>query len=300
MLARLGGDEFLILLPELDGRRPRRPRATVADEVAARLSEPFKVSGAEFPRARRASASRCTPRTRTRRPSCSSTPTWRCTRARAAGARPRPSTRRSPTTRSSACRCRRGCGARSPRTSSSCYYQPIVELATGRLAAMEALLRWNDPDRGLVFPDDFIPAAEEMSLLEPIGDWVLGALAQQMLEWREAGPRAARLLQRLAAPAAPPRLRRRARRAARGAGHRPVVADDGADRVGHAARARADRPDPARARRERAAAGDRRLRGGLVLALAAARCCRCTRSRSTARSCARSPRTRRRARSSTR
>ena len=45
---------------------------------------------------------------------------------------------------------------------------------------MEALLRWNDPDRGLVFPDDFIPAAEEMSLLEPIGDWVIGALAQQI------------------------------------------------------------------------------------------------------------------------
>ena len=55
---------------------------------------------------------------------------------------------------------------------------------------MEALLRWNDPDRGLVYPDDFIPAAEEMSLLEPIGDWVIGALAQQMLEWREQGLRA--------------------------------------------------------------------------------------------------------------
>ena len=52
---------------------------------------------------------------------------------------------------------------------------------------MEALLRWNDPDRGLVYPDDFIPAAEEMSLLEPIGDWVIGALAQQILDWREQG-----------------------------------------------------------------------------------------------------------------
>jgi EAL domain-containing protein (putative c-di-GMP-specific phosphodiesterase class I) len=54
---------------------------------------------------------------------------------------------------------------------------------------MEALLRWNDPDRGLVFPDAFIPAAEEMSLLEPIGDWVVGSLAQQVLEWRAAGLR---------------------------------------------------------------------------------------------------------------
>ena len=52
---------------------------------------------------------------------------------------------------------------------------------------MEALLRWNDPDRGLVYPDDFIPAAEEMSLLEPIGEWVIGAIARQVLEWREQG-----------------------------------------------------------------------------------------------------------------
>ena len=94
------------------------------------------------------------------------------------------------------------------------YYQPIVDLPHGRIAGMEALLRWNDPDRGLVFPDAFIPAAEEMSLLEPIGDWVIGALAQQILEWREEGLRAARLLQRLPAPAAPPRLRGRADRAA--------------------------------------------------------------------------------------
>ncbi len=67
------------------------------------------------------------------------------------------------------------------------HYQPIVELQSGKLKSMEALLRWNDPDRGLVYPDDFIPAAEEMSLLEPIGDWVIGAIAQQMLEWREQG-----------------------------------------------------------------------------------------------------------------
>ena len=151
------------------------------------------------------------------------------------------------------------------------YYQPIVELPTGGSPAMEALLRWNDPDRGLVYPDAFIPAAEEMSLLEPIGDWVIGALAQQILEWREEGlePHVSfnvspRQLHR-------PGLRGRADRAAGEPGHRPGVADDGADGIGHAARARADRADPARARRERPADGDRRLRRRLVLALAAAR-----------------------------
>ena len=88
------------------------------------------------------------------------------------------------------------------------------------------------------------------------------------------GAGAARLLQRLPAPAAPARLRRRADRAAGEPGHRPGVADHGADGIGHAARAGADRADPARARRERPAAGDRRLRRRLVLALAAARAAR--------------------------
>ena len=52
---------------------------------------------------------------------------------------------------------------------------------------MEALLRWNDPDRGLIGPDRFIPAAEEMSLLEPIGEWVVGAIARQLKAWHADG-----------------------------------------------------------------------------------------------------------------
>ena len=69
------------------------------------------------------------------------------------------------------------------------HYQPIVWTASGRLHSMEALLRWNDPERGLVHPDAFLPAAEQMSLLDPIGEWVVGAMARQLREWEAAGLR---------------------------------------------------------------------------------------------------------------
>jgi EAL domain-containing protein (putative c-di-GMP-specific phosphodiesterase class I) len=67
------------------------------------------------------------------------------------------------------------------------HYQPIVWTGSGRLHSMEALLRWEDPERGLVHPERFIPAAEEMGLLDPVGAWVIEALAAQIAEWRAEG-----------------------------------------------------------------------------------------------------------------
>ncbi len=67
------------------------------------------------------------------------------------------------------------------------HYQPIVELGSGRIIGVEALLRWDDPDHGLVLPGTFISAAEDTGLIVPLGEWVLGAGCDQMREWQKQG-----------------------------------------------------------------------------------------------------------------
>lgn len=64
------------------------------------------------------------------------------------------------------------------------HYQPIVELATGRIEGVEALVRWNHPVRGLIMPDKFILLAEDTGAIVDLGRWVLTTAATQMRQWQ--------------------------------------------------------------------------------------------------------------------
>ncbi|MFC5652268.1 EAL domain-containing protein [Paenibacillus solisilvae] len=67
------------------------------------------------------------------------------------------------------------------------HYQPQIEVGSGRILGLEALIRWNHPKRGLLMPGSFIAIAEETGLIVPIGEWVLRTVCSQSKRWQEAG-----------------------------------------------------------------------------------------------------------------
>ncbi|XZO03702.1 MAG: putative bifunctional diguanylate cyclase/phosphodiesterase [Microcoleus sp.] len=67
------------------------------------------------------------------------------------------------------------------------YYEPKVEIKTGKIVGAEALVRWNHPEMGRVSPGEFIPMAEEMGLIAPLGEWVLETACRQTKAWQAQG-----------------------------------------------------------------------------------------------------------------
>jgi diguanylate cyclase (GGDEF)-like protein/PAS domain S-box-containing protein len=186
LLARHGGDEFVLLLGDLPREQAEARAREAADQLALRLAKPFTVGGAEFhvgasigisifpddadgggALLQHADVAMYQSKGRGR-----------------AASTVYAGVTHDPLERLSLSRRLRRAIARGELV---LHYQPIVWTASGRLHSMEALLRWEDPDRGLVQPDRFIPAAEEMGLLDPIGAWVIDAMAAQIAEWRDEG-----------------------------------------------------------------------------------------------------------------
>jgi predicted signal transduction protein with EAL and GGDEF domain len=79
------------------------------------------------------------------------------------------------------------------------HYQPQIEIATGAIIGVEALLRWQPPGGAMVHPGDFIPIAEETGLIVPIGEWVLRTACAQQVAWKNAGLRDIRMAVNLSA-----------------------------------------------------------------------------------------------------
>ncbi|HYJ61332.1 MAG TPA: EAL domain-containing protein [Actinomycetota bacterium] len=193
LIARQGGDEFLILLADVDTASPvldadgvRIAAEAVAERIRDALTAPFVVDDTElfvtvsigitqFPRdaddagdlLRNADAAMF--RAKSLGPGV-----WTFHEPEDADARARLSL---------STRLRRAVEDRAWRL----HYQPLVDLHDGSMFGVEALIRWPDPSGGLVQPGEFIPLAEEMGLIDAIGDWVVEEIGRQDAAWRAEG-----------------------------------------------------------------------------------------------------------------
>jgi diguanylate cyclase (GGDEF)-like protein/PAS domain S-box-containing protein len=187
VLARAGGDEFFLLLPDLpvDGEGSA---LTAAKRITAAFQEPFEIAGAElhvsvsvgvslFPRDA-ADADELLQH--------ADAAMYQAKRdARSGFALYKPSADDPLERLNLTARLRKALKG----GDLVLHYQPIYSLADNKPVGVEALIRWNDPVRGLVPPAEFIPAAEHSGLIEPIGEWVLDEVCRQAAEWSRLGLR---------------------------------------------------------------------------------------------------------------
>ncbi len=182
--SRIGGDEFTVLIPRL---ADREDAASLARRVCSALAEPFEIDGYEM--AVTASIGIAVS------PPGEGDATTLVANADAAmyvAKTEERNTWRFYTSAVHADASRRRMLATELRRALECdefrmLYQPIIEIQSGRITGVEALLRWQHPTRGLVMPDDFIPVAEGMGLIRHIDEWVMRAVCAQVHKWDRLG-----------------------------------------------------------------------------------------------------------------
>jgi diguanylate cyclase (GGDEF)-like protein/PAS domain S-box-containing protein len=183
-LARLGGDEFTILLPDIDTPDDAE---VIARKILGALERPFPLSRGEF----RATASvgiaiypqdGGSAETLTQHADIAM---YQVKRSGKNGFRffaPELNTHHQ-----SRIAIENDLRVALERGQFELYYQPQVSLSAQRIVGVEALLRWNHPDNGLIHPADFIPIAEEVGLIGDISRWVIEQACRQLAQWRKAG-----------------------------------------------------------------------------------------------------------------
>jgi diguanylate cyclase (GGDEF)-like protein/PAS domain S-box-containing protein len=183
-VARAGGDEFLVLVPGLHSPEEAGP---VAEHVLASLSAPFVVSGQTLRVTGSVGLSIC-PRDAG---DVESLIKYADTALYLAKEQGRNTFRFFSPDLDAKVRARmhleNDLRLAVDRHEFTLHYQPQIELSTGRIIGLEALLRWLHPQRGLVLPASFIPTAEETGLILPIGEWALRTACLQARAWHEAG-----------------------------------------------------------------------------------------------------------------
>ncbi|MEE8600384.1 putative bifunctional diguanylate cyclase/phosphodiesterase [Euzebya tangerina] len=185
IVARLGGDEFAVLLPDVDNEAA--PRRT-AERIIGALVEPFELNGRSIV----VGGSIGIARTKGHPITCdellrnADLAMYRA-KSRAGSAievfEPQMHTHLVRQLQTEG-----DLRAALDNEEFELHYQPTIELRTGRIIGVEALIRWSHPDRGLIPPLSFIPIAEATGLIRDIGRWVLTTACRQMVHWQQEVP----------------------------------------------------------------------------------------------------------------